>query len=43
VLSLSQKTVANYQSSIRQKLEANTSAQMVWIALRRNMVGKHEG
>ena len=43
VLSLSQKTVANYQSSIRQKLEANSSAQMVWIALRRSMVGKHEG
>jgi len=43
VLSLSQKTVANYQSSIRQKLEANTSAQMVWIALRRDVLGKREG
>ena len=42
-LNISQKTVANYQSAIRQKLEANTSAQMVWIALRRNVLGKHEG
>jgi two-component system invasion response regulator UvrY len=39
ILSLSQKTVANYQSLIKQKLEADTSAQMVWIALRRGLVG----
>ena len=39
VLSLSQKTVANYQSLIKQKLEADTSAQMVWIALKRGLVG----
>jgi len=38
VLSLSQKTVANYQSLIKQKLEADTSAQMVWIALKRGLV-----
>lgn len=39
ILSLSQKTIANYQSAIRQKLEADTSAQMVWIALKRGLVG----
>jgi DNA-binding NarL/FixJ family response regulator len=39
ILSLSQKTVANYQSLIKQKLEADTSAQMVWIALTRGLVG----
>jgi DNA-binding NarL/FixJ family response regulator len=39
ILSLSQKTIANYQSLIKQKLEADTSAQMVWIALRRGLVG----
>jgi DNA-binding NarL/FixJ family response regulator len=39
ILSLSQKTIANYQSAIRQKLEADTSAQMVWIALKRGVVG----
>ena len=39
ILSLSQKTVANYQSLIKQKLEADTSAQMVWIALKRGLVG----
>ncbi len=39
VLSLSQKTVANYQSLIKQKLEADTTAQMVWIALKRGLVG----
>jgi DNA-binding NarL/FixJ family response regulator len=38
-LSLSHKTIANYQSAIKQKLEADTSAQMVWIALRRGIVG----
>jgi DNA-binding NarL/FixJ family response regulator len=38
ILSLSQKTIANYQSAIRQKLEADTSAQMVWIALKRGLV-----
>ena len=39
ILSLSQKTIANYQSAIKQKLEADTSAQMVWIALKRGLVG----
>jgi DNA-binding NarL/FixJ family response regulator len=39
ILSLSHKTIANYQSAIRQKLEADTSAQMVWIALKRGVVG----
>jgi DNA-binding NarL/FixJ family response regulator len=39
ILSLSQKTVANYQSLIKQKLDADTSAQMVWIALKRGLVG----
>jgi DNA-binding NarL/FixJ family response regulator len=39
ILSLSQKTIANYQSAIRQKLEADTSAQMVWIALKRGLLG----
>jgi len=39
ILSLSQKTIANYQSLIKQKLEADTSAQMVWIALKRGLVG----
>jgi DNA-binding NarL/FixJ family response regulator len=38
-LSLSQKTVSNYQSIVKQKLEADSSAQMVWIALRRGLVG----
>ncbi len=38
ILSLSQKTIANYQSIIQQKLEADTSAQMVWIALKRGLV-----
>ena len=39
VLSLSQKTIANYQSIIKQKLEADTSAQMVWIAMRTGVLG----
>jgi len=39
ILSLSQKTVANYQSLVKQKLEADTSAQMVWIALKHGLVG----
>ena len=39
ILSLSQKTIANHQSAIKQKLEAHTSAQMVWIALKRGLVG----
>ncbi|MEO8629742.1 MAG: response regulator transcription factor [Betaproteobacteria bacterium] len=39
ILSLSQKTIANYQSTIKQKLEADTSAQMVWIALKQGLVG----
>jgi DNA-binding NarL/FixJ family response regulator len=39
ILSLSQKTIANYQSLIKQKLEADTSAQMVWIALRKGLIG----
>ena len=43
ILSLSQKTIANYQSLIKQKLEADTSAQMVWIALRRGVVGNTAG
>jgi len=38
-LSLSPKTVSNYQSIVKQKLEADSSAQMVWIALRRGLVG----
>jgi DNA-binding NarL/FixJ family response regulator len=38
-LSLSQKTVSNYQSIVKQKLEADSSAQMVWIALRGGLVG----
>jgi two-component system, NarL family, invasion response regulator UvrY len=39
ILSLSHKTSANYRSLIKQKLEADTSAQMVWIALKRGLVG----
>ena len=37
ILSLGLKTVTHYQSSIRQKLEADTSAQIVWIALKRGL------
>jgi len=40
ILSLSQKTVANYQSVVKQKLEADTSAQMVWIALQHGLLGQ---
>ena len=40
LLSLSQKTVANYQSVVKQKLEADTSAQMVWIALEHGLLGQ---
>jgi DNA-binding NarL/FixJ family response regulator len=39
ILSLSPKTIANYQSLIKQKLDADTSAQMVWIALRNGVIG----
>jgi len=39
ILSLSQKTVANYQSLVKRKLETDTSAQMVWIALQHGLVG----
>ena len=42
-LSLSQKTVANHQSIIKQKLEADTVAQMVWIALKRGLVSGSGG
>jgi DNA-binding NarL/FixJ family response regulator len=38
VLSLSPKTIANYQSLIKQKLDADTSAQIVWIALRSGVI-----
>jgi two-component system, NarL family, invasion response regulator UvrY len=38
ILSLSEKTVANYQWSVKQKLEADTSAQMALIALERGLV-----
>jgi DNA-binding NarL/FixJ family response regulator len=38
ILSLSPKTIANYQSLIKQKLDADTSAQMVWIALRSGVI-----
>ena len=38
-LSLSQKTISNYQSIVKQKLEADSAAQMVWIALRQGLVG----
>lgn len=38
ILSLSQKTIANYQSLVKQKLEADTSAQMVWIALQHGLL-----
>jgi len=31
--------VSNYQSIVKQKLEADSSAQMVWIALRRGLIG----
>jgi len=31
--------VSNYQSIVKQKLEADSSVQMVWIALRRGLVG----
>jgi two-component system invasion response regulator UvrY len=37
-LSLSQKTISNYQSIVKQKLEADSAAQMVWIALRQGLV-----
>jgi len=43
ILSLSQKTVANYQSAIKHKLEAHTSAQMVWIALKSGLVDGNAG
>jgi DNA-binding NarL/FixJ family response regulator len=38
ILSLSQKTIANYQSLVKQKLGADTSAQMVWIALQHGLL-----
>jgi len=38
-LSLSQKTISNYQSILKQKLEADSLAQMVRIALRRGLIG----
>lgn len=38
VLSLSYKTVANYQSSIRQKLDVENTAQVVRIALNHGMI-----
>jgi DNA-binding NarL/FixJ family response regulator len=38
ILSLSHKTIANYQSLVKQKLEADTSAQMVWIALQHGLL-----
>jgi two-component system, NarL family, invasion response regulator UvrY len=38
ILSLSQKTIANYQSLVKQKLDADTSAQMVWIALQHGLL-----
>lgn len=37
-LNLSQKTVANYQSSIRQKLDVSTATQMVRLALAHGVV-----
>lgn len=39
ILSLSHKTIANYQSLVKQKLDADTSAQMVWIALQHGLLG----
>jgi DNA-binding NarL/FixJ family response regulator len=42
ILSLSQKTIANYQSLVKQKLEADTSAQMVWIALQHGLLESRE-
>ena len=38
ILCLSYKTVANYQSNIKHKLAADTSAQMALIALERGLV-----
>lgn len=38
ILSLSEKTVANYQSAMRRKLDAKTTAQVLWIARRRGLI-----
>lgn len=40
ILSLSEKTVGNYQAAVKQKLDADTSAQIVWIALRHGLFGQ---
>jgi len=40
ILSLSEKTIANYQWSIKQKLETSNSAQMTRMALERGLVQK---
>lgn len=42
-LKLSQKTVANHQSSIRQKLDVSSATQMVWLALAHGVVGTPGG
>jgi DNA-binding CsgD family transcriptional regulator len=38
MLNLSQKTVANYQALIKEKLNVNTSAALVHLALRLGVV-----
>jgi DNA-binding NarL/FixJ family response regulator len=43
ILSLSAKTVANYQSSIRQKLDVSNTAQVVRIALSQGLLGSESG
>lgn len=43
ILSLSTKTVANYQSSIRQKLDVSNTAQVVRIALSQGLLGGESG
>jgi len=43
ILSLSTKTVANYQSSIRQKLDVSNTAQVVRIALSQGLLGGDSG
>jgi len=43
ILSLSTKTVANYQSSIRQKLDVSNTAQVVRLALSQGLLGDERG
>ena len=43
ILSLSTKTVANYQSSIRQKLDVSNAAQVVRLAMNQGLLSNEPG